>query len=70
MKFSSIHLKNFRGYENLDLELNPNFNLIIGDNGAGKTAILEAITVCNGSFSISNVDLGTHLKTRHTHKIL
>lgn len=68
MKFSSIHLKNFRGYENLDLELNPNFNLIIGDNGAGKTAILEAITVAMGSFflGLKNVD-SRHIQKQDIH---
>lgn len=50
MKINHIRIKNFRGYEDLELSLNPNFNLFIGDNGSGKTAILEALTVAIGSF--------------------
>lgn len=50
MRIDKIHIKNFRGIEDLEIDLNPNFNLIIGDNGSGKTAILEALTVGMGSF--------------------
>ena len=50
MKINNIKIQNFRGYESLNVDLNPNFNLIIGDNGSGKTAILEALTVAIGSF--------------------
>lgn len=50
MKINNIKIQNFRGYRTLDIDLNPNFNLIIGDNGSGKTAILEALTVAIGSF--------------------
>jgi predicted ATP-binding protein involved in virulence len=44
-----IRLRNFRGYEDITIPLNPSFNLIIGDNGSGKTAILEGLTVAMGS---------------------
>lgn len=50
MKISRIFLENFRGYQRLDLELDSRFNLIVGDNGSGKTAILEALKVVIGSF--------------------
>ena len=39
----SIHLRDFRNYESLDLILNPNINVFIGDNAQGKTNLLEAI---------------------------
>lgn len=50
MKISSIKIQNFRGYKELSTDLNPSFNLFIGDNGSGKTAILEALTIAIGSF--------------------
>lgn len=58
MKITKLHLENFRGYKSLDLPLDSKFNLIIGDNGSGKTAILEALTVAIGSFflGITNVN--------------
>ncbi len=50
MKINTLRLKNFRGYKALDLNFNLSFNLIIGENGSGKTALLEALTVAMGSF--------------------
>ena len=35
-----IQLKNFRNYENLDIELNKKINVFLGNNGQGKTNIL------------------------------
>jgi len=39
----NIHLKNFRNFQNENLNFHPRFNLIIGKNAQGKTNILEAI---------------------------
>lgn len=43
MQVNSIKLINFRNYENLILDFCPNLNMIIGQNGQGKTNIVEAI---------------------------
>ena len=43
MKLSKIRLQDFRNYENLELELEPGVNLIVGDNAQGKTNLVEAI---------------------------
>lgn len=43
MFVQSIKLKNYRNYETLDLQLDPNVNILFGDNAQGKTNILEAI---------------------------
>jgi len=40
-----LQLKNFRCFESLSVELNPRFTFFIGDNGEGKTSILEAACV-------------------------
>jgi len=50
MRIHTISIQNFRGYKDLTTTLNPKFNLIIGDNGSGKTAFLEALTIAIGSF--------------------
>ncbi|TYC14803.1 AAA family ATPase [Bizionia gelidisalsuginis] len=50
MKISELKLQNFRGYKEFVVNFNPKFNLIIGENGSGKTALLEALTVAMGSF--------------------
>lgn len=45
MILKNIEIKNFRNYDNLKLSLGKNINIIYGDNGVGKTNILESIYV-------------------------
>lgn len=45
MILKSIKIRNFRNYSKLDLELNDKINIIYGNNGQGKTNILESIYV-------------------------
>jgi DNA replication and repair protein RecF len=45
MLIHSVEARDFRLFENLRLDAHPRFNLIIGDNGAGKTSLLEALYV-------------------------
>ncbi len=44
MIVKNIELLNFRGYEKLSLKLEPNINVLVGKNGAGKTNLAEAIS--------------------------
>jgi predicted ATP-binding protein involved in virulence len=48
MKIHSLQLQNFHGFDALDLPLEPSLTLLIGENGAGKTAILEGLAVALG----------------------
>jgi len=50
MYLSDIHIENFKKIKNADFEFTRDFNLIIGDNGTGKTSILEAIAVFLGGY--------------------
>ncbi|NND02706.1 MAG: DNA replication/repair protein RecF [Acidimicrobiia bacterium] len=43
MHLSWLELRDFRSYEALTFEPEPGLNVLIGDNGAGKTNVLEAI---------------------------
>ena len=43
MKLSKLVLRDFRNYVNLELDLDPGVNLIVGDNAQGKTNLLEAV---------------------------
>ena len=43
MYIKKVKLENFRNYDNLEVELKKDFNLIYGNNAQGKTNILEAI---------------------------
>ncbi len=54
MYLSNIKLNNFRNYSALNTELNPNINIIIGDNAQGKTSLLEAVYVLARGSSYKN----------------
>lgn len=45
MILTKINLINFRNYDKLELDLDKNFNVIVGQNAQGKTNILESIYV-------------------------
>jgi DNA replication and repair protein RecF len=51
LHIQSLKLKNFRNYENLNINFSKNFNIIFGDNAQGKTNILEAIFLCSSGRS-------------------
>ena len=42
MYIRTLKLHNYRMFEDLELNLDPKFTLIIGKNGAGKSSVLEA----------------------------
>ena len=45
MKIERLTLTNFRGVTHRSLSFHPDFNLIVGVNGVGKTSVLEALRV-------------------------
>lgn len=55
MKINTLKLKNFRNYDNLDIELNEGLNIFIGNNAQGKSNILESIFVLSLTKSYMNV---------------
>jgi len=61
MKLYNVEIKNFRGIEECDINFKQGFNLIKGENGKGKTSILEAIAVGLGGF-VAGLD---GVSTRH-----
>lgn len=50
MKIKQLGLTEFRCFADYKLDLVDRFNLLIGDNGSGKTAILDALAIAAGSF--------------------
>jgi len=58
VKLIEIALINFRRYENAKFQFHPQFTVLIGENGKGKTTILDAIAVMLGTYF-----LGSKIKT-------
>lgn len=43
MRLKNITLNNFRCFEHLEIDLHPRLTVFVGENGAGKTAVLDGI---------------------------
>lgn len=58
MIINKLMLNNFRSYDKLEIEFSKNINIIIGNNGAGKTNIIESIYLLGitKSFLTNNED--------------
>lgn len=60
MIIKTLNIQNFRNYKSLNLELNEKLNIIYGQNGQGKTNLLESIyllgqTTSHRSFTSDNL---------------
>jgi len=52
MRIDRLTIQNFNGFDRREFNFNPRFNLLVGDNGAGKTSILDALNIAIGSWFI------------------
>ena len=43
MHIQQVKVKSFRCFEDLTIDLNPDINIFVGNNGSGKSAVLDAI---------------------------
>lgn len=66
MPLTSLHIHHFRNIESADLALHPRVNLFFGANGAGKTSILEAISVLGRGRSFRSHKLKPLIKQGQT----
>ncbi len=46
MQIKNLNLQNYRNYDSLSVNFYPGCNIIYGENGQGKTNILESIYMC------------------------
>ncbi|WP_299465188.1 DNA replication/repair protein RecF [uncultured Microscilla sp.] len=63
MFLEKINLLNFKNYEMLDLDFSSSVNCIVGDNGSGKTNLLDAIyylSMSKGAFGGGNTQHVLH----------
>ena len=45
MKIEKIRVKNYKILQDVTIQFNPDFNVLIGDNDSGKSTILEALCI-------------------------
>lgn len=45
MRIDKIWLESFRGFDSLEMHFDPHVTALVGINGAGKTTVLEAVSV-------------------------
>ena len=56
MRIDRLRIQNFKCFADRTLELHPRFTLLVGDNGAGKTTILDALVVAAGIWLVRPPD--------------
>ena len=56
-KINYIELNNFRNFKNYKITFKNKVNILIGDNGAGKTNILEGISLMTKGRGIRNASI-------------
>lgn len=57
MVLKNLAISNFKMFEHLELVFEPGFNLLLGDNGVGKTTILEAAAAALSGFFVGMEDV-------------
>src|SRR5438067_381009 len=50
MRIDRLHIENFKKFQSTEppIEFHPHFTLLVGDNGSGKTSVLDALAVALG----------------------
>lgn len=56
MKIHSIRIRNFKRFDEKCLDLDSQFTLIVGENGSGKTTILDALAVASAVWLVDVPD--------------
>jgi predicted ATP-binding protein involved in virulence len=62
MRIDTIKIENFRLFKEQEFNFQPQFNLIIGQNGSGKTSLLEALAVALGGWAHAYIKSDTNLR--------
>lgn len=55
MKINELQLVNFHGFDSRSITFHESFTALVGDNGTGKTGILDGLAIALGSY-LSGID--------------
>ncbi|MCY7275245.1 MAG: AAA family ATPase [Phormidesmis sp. CAN_BIN44] len=64
MKVKSLTLRSFRGIDDLTLDFDPNVTVLIGNNGAGKSSILDALAISFTQFVEKVSEVGMEISQK------
>ncbi|MEM9102373.1 MAG: DNA replication/repair protein RecF [Pseudomonadota bacterium] len=67
MAIKKLYLQNFRNIEEAYLELGKNFTLVHGDNGSGKSSVLESLYLLGFGRSFRSSSLGKLIQFEKDH---
>jgi predicted ATP-binding protein involved in virulence len=56
MQINKLEIKNFKKFSDFTIDLHPQFTLLVGDNGTGKTTILDALAIAAGVWLVNSPD--------------
>lgn len=56
MRLDRLEIRNFKKFSDYTLDLHPQFTLLVGDNGTGKTTLLDALAIAAGVWLVNSPD--------------
>lgn len=65
MRIDRLEIKNFKKFSDYTLDLHPQFTLLIGDNGTGKTSILDALAIAASIWLVKSPDTNLNYSRRN-----
>ena len=68
--FKNIHLSYYRNFENSHFDFSKNCNVFYGENGSGKTNLLEAISLFSKGRGIRKDKLSQIIKKKKINLLL
>ena len=56
MRIDRLEIENFKKFKKQNFDLHPQFTLLAGENGSGKTSVLDALAVGLGVWLVEKPD--------------
>ena len=69
MRINRLTVRNFRKFTEKSFEFHPQFTVLVGDNGSGKTAVLDALRIGAGAYLLGVPDIqAPSIKREHVRR--